>query len=58
MLLANGCSKKEEKKNEDSKDHVLRQQMDMMYDAQSVANTLNKKTAEQDREAAELTGNK
>ena len=55
MLLASGCSK-EEKKHEDSKNHVLRQQMDMIYDAQSVTNTLNKKTAEQDREATELAG--
>ena len=56
LLLSIGGCGKDGNENDVPKDHVLRQQIDTMRDAQSLTDTLNKKTAEEEREADELVG--
>ncbi len=55
LLFIAGCGK-DGNKNRGTEDHILRPQVDTMRDAQSLTNTLNRQTAERDRQAAELTG--
>lgn len=55
MFIA-GCSNEEAQSDADRKDHVLRQEMDVMYDARSMTRTANEKIREQNRQADALAG--
>jgi len=56
LLFLFGCSEQKKETEADKKDHVLRQQIDMMNDAKAAQSALDEKTKAQDAEAAALTG--
>lgn len=56
LLFIIGCSEQKTETQSDNKDHVLRQQMDAMRDAEAVKQTLNKNTETQQKQAAEIAG--
>jgi hypothetical protein len=56
LLVINSCSDQKAASDADKKDHVLRQQMDVMNDAKSATETLNQSIKEQDAEAAAAAG--
>jgi hypothetical protein len=56
LLVINSCSDQKAASDADKKDHVLRQQMDVMQDAKTATETLNQSINEQDAEAAAVAG--
>lgn len=56
LLVINSCSDRKAASEAEKKDHVLRQQMDVMQDAKTATETLNRSVSEQDAEAAAVTG--
>ncbi|UFS61832.1 hypothetical protein LOH54_09205 [Sulfurimonas sp. HSL-3221] len=54
LTLFGGCS--DQKTEGDKSDHMLRQEIDVMHDAQSVTQTMNAKTKEQEQQADALAG--
>lgn len=56
LILISGCSDQTSQTESDKKNHVLRQQIDVMNDAKAVTQTLNQNTKAQNNQAEELTG--
>jgi hypothetical protein len=56
ILTIGGCSDQKRTADADKKDHLLRQQMDVLHDAENVTGTINQKIKTQDEEAAQIAG--
>jgi len=56
LLIINGCSDQKRTSEADKKDHVLREQIDMVNDANVVTDSLNRDIKAQDSQAQQLTG--
>ncbi|WP_345984828.1 hypothetical protein WCX49_09360 [Sulfurimonas sp. HSL-1656] len=56
FLFIGGCSDQNTETQGDKSDHVLRQEIDVMRDAQSVTQSVNAKLKEQEAQADALAG--
>ena len=56
MLAVAGCSDRDKASETEMKDHVLRQQVDLMNDAKAVTGTLNRQTEARNAQSEQLTG--
>ncbi|MHC3995562.1 hypothetical protein ACXWTF_12125 [Thiomicrolovo sp. ZZH C-3] len=56
VMLVGGCSDQKTETEGDKSDHVLRQEIDVMRDAQSVTQSANAKLKEQEAQADALAG--
>ena len=56
LLFIGGCSDQNTETEGDKRDHVLRQEIDVMRDARSVVQTTNDRQRAQDEQADALAG--
>jgi len=56
LLIIDGCSGEKKESEADKKDHVLRQQFDVMQDAEAVKQTVNENMKAQEEQAAQIAG--
>jgi len=56
LMLLGGCSEEQKTAEADKRDHVLRQPIDAMYDAESAVGTINQRTKAQEEQAKAVAG--
>lgn len=56
LIVLAGCSNDTQKADDNPKDHVLRNQIDVMHDAEAVSRSLDGKINAQNREANTIAG--